>query len=336
MIDCHFALQTKILTKNTAGNCEFIFDELQSPGNISYANCCWVELATNKVLWVIMPLLLVQVLSKKRANHLCFPLPLILFFPLHLGRESGVYRVPCWFWILEEGTQTETKLNCPPSLVSFSMIAELPEYYYYFPYAAGPGRSQQWFRIFFPCSLWSEGKERSLMIVVVTRTGSGRSQVWFPTLFNAPCDLKERRELFHRCSKNRIGKIFCRCDFRLCSIFPVIWRKGEIRSIVVARTGSGRYSQVRFPTLWNAPYDLKESRKLDDCCCKKRIGDLKSLPTREEYIRSSTERFAAICCLKKLGFVLVKLGRSVQAFVSQIGKFVRFLSANRPANQILW
>ncbi len=49
MIDCHFALQTKILTKNTAGNCAFIFDELQSPGNISYANCCWVELATNKV-----------------------------------------------------------------------------------------------------------------------------------------------------------------------------------------------------------------------------------------------------------------------------------------------
>jgi hypothetical protein len=128
-------------------------------------------------------------------------------------------------------------------------------------------------------------------------------QVWFPTLFNFPCDLK---------------------------------RKGEIWSIVFPRTGPGRYSQVRFPTLWNAPYDLKDSRKLDDCCCKKRIGGLKLLPSREEYIRSSTERFAAICCLKKLGFVLVKIGRSVQAFVSQIGKFVRFLSANRPAKQILW
>ncbi len=51
---------------------------------------------------------------------------------------------------------------------------------------------------------------------------------------------------------------------------------------------------------------------------------MNSLPSREEYIRSSTGRFAAICCLKKLGFLLFKLGRSVQAFVSQIGKFVRF------------
>ncbi len=56
---------------------------------------------------------------------------------------------------------------------------------------------------------------------------------------------------------------------------------------------------------------------------------MKSLPSREEYIRSSTERFAAICCLKKLGFVLAKLGRSVQAFVSQIGKFVRFFELKR-------
>lgn len=143
---------------------------------------------------------------------------------------------------------------------------------------------------FVQCSLWSGGKKRAV-----------------PSFFQE----QDREDI-------------CRCDFRLCSIFPVIWRKGEIWSIVVPRTGPGRYSQVRFPTLWNAPYDLRESRKLDDCCCKKRIGGLNSLPSREEYIRSSTERFAAICCLKKLGFVLFKLGRSVQAFVSQIGKFVRF------------
>ncbi len=101
------------------------------------------------------------------------------------------------------------------------------------------------------------------MIVVVTRTGSGRSLVWFPILFNAPCDLKERRELFHRCSKNRIGKIFAGVisDFVQSSL----WCEGKERS-----SPSLFQEQVR-----------EDIRRCDFRLCE----------SREEYFRSSTERF---------------------------------------------
>jgi hypothetical protein len=217
-----------------------IFDELQSPGNISYVNCCWVELAIDKVLWAIMPLLLVQVLSKKSSNQLCFLLPLIFFFnSIFLGRESGVYCVPCWFWILEEGTQTETKLNCPT-----------------------------WF-----LSRWLQSCRNTTTTSRMQQDPDDHSSD-SGFFFHAPCDLKERREAWWSLLLQEQDPEDLRCDFRLCSMLPVIRRKEESCSIVFPRTGSRRYLQVWFPTLFYFPRDLKERRDLVHRCSKNRSGKI--------------------------------------------------------------
>lgn len=162
------------------------------------------------------------------------------FFPLHLGRESGVYRVPCWFWILEEGTQTETKLNCPPWFLS------------------------RWLQ---SCRNNNTTTSRMQQDPDDRSSDSG-------FFFHAPCDLKERRVAWWSLLLQEQDPEDLRCDFRLCSMLPVIWRKGESCSIVVPRTGSGRYLQVWFPTLFNFPCDLKEKRDLVHRCCKNRFGKI--------------------------------------------------------------
>jgi hypothetical protein len=78
---------------------------------------------------------------------------------------------------------------------------------------------------FVQCSLWSEGKERAVPSLFQEQDREDILQVWFPTLFNFPCDLKKRRDPVHRCCKNRFGKIFAGAisDFVKCSL----WSEGK-------------------------------------------------------------------------------------------------------------
>lgn len=173
------------------------------------------------------------------------------FFPLHLGRESGVYRVPCWFWILEEGTQTETELNCPPWFLS------------------------RWLQ---SCRNNNTTTSRMQQDPDDRSSDSG-------FFFHAPCDLKERRVAWWSLLLQEQDPEDLRCDFRLCSMLPVIWRKGESCSIVVPRTGSGRYFAgvisdfVQF-SLWSegkersGPSLLQEQVREDIRRCDSRLCEM--------------------------------------------------------------
>jgi hypothetical protein len=213
---------------------------VSSLGNISYANCCGVELAINKVLWVIMPLLLLQVLSKKISKHLCFLLPFVFFFFTPFGEE----RVVCIVYPVGSEYSKKVHRRKPSSTVLLGFFLDDCR-------AAGI---------------------ILLLLHVCSRTRT-IAAVIPDFFFHAPCDLKERRGAWWSLLLQEQDRedICSRCDFRLCSMLPVIWRKGESCSIVVVpRTGSGRYLQVWFPTLFNFPCDLKERRDLVHRCSKNR------------------------------------------------------------------
>lgn len=239
MIDCHFVLQIKILIKNSAVNCESFFTNFKVQGTFLMWTVAGLNLPLIRCSEPLCHYCLFRYCRRKVLTSCVFFFLWFFFNSIFLGRESGVYCVPCWFWILEEGTQTETKLNCPA-----------------------------WF-----FSRWLQsGRNTTTTSRMQQDPDDHSSDSWF--FFHAPCDLKERREAWWSLLLQEQDPEDLRCDFRLCSMLPVIWRKEESCSIVFPRTGSRRYLQVWFPTLFYFPRDLKERRDLVHRCSKNRSGKI--------------------------------------------------------------